>query len=125
MSKTAKRVLFFAGIFFMIIVLCIVILVRGAVMYVKSCAHISVYTNVTAHVGDTISIDDLAMITNCDEKKINGIIGGGGEISEDGQSITITSGTGTCEISVFATNDHAPEWTEKTVTVTILEEDNK
>ena len=123
-SKTAKRVLFFIGIFVLMLLIGVVILCNGAIAYVKSCAHISVRTDVEAHVGDTLSIDELASFSNYDTRRINGIIGGEGEISEDGQSITITDAGGPVEICVFATNDHAPEWTDKTVTVTIVEEDN-
>ena len=119
MEKTAKTVCTFILIFFAMILIGAAVLMRGTFAYVKSCAHISVRTNVEAQVGDTLTIDQLAYISNDDERRITGIIGGTGEISEDGQSITITDGEGPVEIYVFATNDHAPERTEKAVKVIV------
>ena len=95
------------------------ILIHGAYNYVSRCAHIKDKENIECTVGDTLSINDLAEITNYDERRINGIIGAEGEISEDGQSITVTSGSGNAQICVFATNDHAPEGTSHEIDILI------
>lgn len=95
------------------------VLINGAMTYVSRCAHIEPKENITAEVGSTLTIDDLGEFTNYDTRKITWIENAEGEISQDGQSIRITGGNGTAGIYLFATNSRAPEYTEKTVNITI------
>jgi len=95
------------------------ILIHGVYDYVSRCAHIKDKENIECSVGDTLSIDDLAEFTNYDERRINGVIGAKGEIADDGQSITVTAGSGNAQICVFATNDHAPEGTSHEIDIKV------
>lgn len=95
------------------------VVINGVFTYVSRCAHIEPNENVSAEVGSTLTIDELGKFTNYDTRKITWIENATGDISQDGQSITITGGDGPASIYVFATNSRAPEHTEKTVKVII------
>ena len=95
------------------------VLINGVYTYVSRCAHIEPNENVSAEVGSTLTIDELGKFTNYDTRKITWIENATGDISQDGQSITITGGNGPASIYVFATNSRAPEHTEKTIKVII------
>ena len=101
----------------------VAILIHGVSTYTKKCAHIMPKEAGTVEVGDTISIDDLAVFSNYDKRKITGISGAEGVISDDGQSIRITAGSGPAMINVFATNEDAPEHSD--IDVKILIHTNK
>lgn len=97
----------------------IMFMTYGALDYTNRCAHIKEKQGIVCDVGDTLSIDDLAYFSNYDERRITGITGGEGEISEDGSSITITKADGFATVYVHAHNKNAPEHTEHGITVMI------
>lgn len=113
----------FVGITILIVTLIlgagVAILLHGVSTYTKRCAHIMPKEAITIEAGDTLYIDDLASFTNYDVRKITGLSGAEGVISEDGQKITVTSGSGPAVISVYATNDNAPEPSEKEIKILI------
>lgn len=119
MKSKIKVVLISAGIVLAVLAAFAAILIHGAVDYVSRCAHIRDKENIECPVGETLSIDDLAEFSNYDTRRINGILGAEGEISEDGQSIKITSGAGIAEVTVYATNEHAPEWTSHEIKIIV------
>ncbi|SCW50536.1 hypothetical protein SAMN02910456_01474 [Ruminococcaceae bacterium YRB3002] len=119
MKTKVKVTLISAGIVVALVGIGAAILIHGAYDYVSRCAHIKDHEGVECAVGDTLDIDDLAEFSNYDERRITGIIGAEGEISEDKQSVTITSGEGAAEVCVFATNDEAPEWTSHEIKILI------
>ena len=113
----------FVGITILIVALVlgagVAILIHGVTTYTKKCAHIMPKEAITVEVGDTISIEDLAVFSNYDNRKIIGISGAEGVISYDAQSIRITAGSGPAMISVFATNENAPEHSDAQVKILI------
>ena len=113
----------FVGVTILIVTLIlgagVAILLHGVSTYTKRCAHIMPKEAITIEVGDTLYIDDLASFMNYDVRKITGLSGAEGMISEDGQKITVTGGSGPAVISVFATNDDAPEASEKDIKILI------
>ena len=119
MKSKFKTVLISAGIVLAVLAAFAAIMIHGAWDYVSRCAHIKDRENIECTVGDTLSIDDLAEFSNYDTRRINGILGAEGEISEDGQSIKITSGAGIAEVTVFATNENAPEGSSHDIKITV------
>ena len=87
MKSKFKTVLISAGIVLAVLAAFAAILIHGAWDYVSRCAHIKDRENIECTVGDTLSIDDLAEFSNYDTRRINGILGAEGEISEDGVQI--------------------------------------
>ena len=119
MKSKFKTVLISAGIVLAVLAAFAAIMIHGAWDYVSRCAHIKDRENIECTVGDTLSIDDLAEFSNYDTRMINGIFGAEGEISDDGQSIKIISGGGIAEVTVFATNENAPEGSSHDIKITV------
>lgn len=119
MSKKAKVIIISAGIALALIGTAAAVVIHGAFTYTSRCAHIKPKDGITVQMGDTLSIDELAEFSNYDTRSITAVIGAKGTISEDKQHVTIEEGSGKAEIELFATNEHAPEWSDKTVTVLI------
>ena len=119
MKRALKIFLITLAVLFTIGCGIIALCVYGAYDYVSRCAHITDKAGITCSVGDTLSIDDLAEFSNYDERSIAGITDGEGEISPDGESITITEADGFVTIGVTAHNARSPEHTYHSITVLI------
>ena len=122
MNKTVRKVLTGIGVTLGVITLGLGMLAFcGAISYTSRCAHIREKTGISCELGDTLSIDELASFSNYDERSITGITGGEGEISDDGESIKITKGSGLVTVNVYAHNKNAPEHTRGEISVLIRE----
>ena len=123
MSKKAKVILVSLGIAVTITGIAAAIVLHGMFTYVNACAHIKPKDNVSCVEGNVLTIDDLAEFSNYDTRSITGVTGGECVISEDKQSILIKDTSGSVTVYVYATNEHAPEWSSKEIPVSVIKGD--
>jgi hypothetical protein len=119
MNRKLKAVLIVTGSVLTLAASLIFLMVYGAINYTRRCAHIAEKQGIACEAGGTLYIDDLAYFSNYDERRITGITGGEGIISDDGMSVTITKADGFATVYVYADNDKAPESTEHEIKVMI------
>jgi len=125
MKSKLKVFLISAGIVVAIVGAAAAVLIHGAMDYVRRCSHIKPRENIVVNVGDTLTIDDLAEVTNYDERCIQGIDGAEGTVSEDRQQIIIDGGNGAATVYVYANNAKAPEGAYKGIGITVKGEGNR